>query len=55
MQKNPSAMLRFLLFVLVFVGAASQRVVRERLRRVAGGAWEKVRGTLGMGVRVSYI
>ena len=54
-QKNPSAMLRFLLFVLMFMTAASQRIVRERIRRVLGGAWEKVRGTVGMGVKVSYI
>lgn len=55
LQKNPTAMLRFLLFVLMFVVAASQKVIRERVRRVLGGAWEKVRGTVGMGVKVSYI
>ncbi len=55
LQKNPTAMLRFLLFALMFVGMASQKVVREKLRRVLERAWEKMRGTVGMGVKVSYI
>ena len=55
MQKNPTAMLRFLLFVLMFVIAASQARVRERVKKVVGGMWEKIRGTVGMGVKVSYI
>lgn len=54
-SKNPTAMLRFLLFVLAFVMAFSQRQVRERVRRVMDKSWEKVRGTVGMGVKVSYI
>ncbi|EXJ61560.1 hypothetical protein A1O7_01988 [Cladophialophora yegresii CBS 114405] len=55
LQKNPTAMLRFLLFVLMFVVVAGQKHIREKAKRVVGRAWEKLRGTMGMGVKVSYI
>ncbi|OQU99244.1 hypothetical protein CLAIMM_04906 [Cladophialophora immunda] len=55
LQKNPTAMLRFLLFVLAFVVAFSQKQIREKTREAARRAWEKLRRTLGMGVKVSYI
>ncbi|KIW88300.1 uncharacterized protein Z519_10867 [Cladophialophora bantiana CBS 173.52] len=55
LQKNPTAMLRFLLFVLAFVVAFSQKQIREKTREVARRAWGKLRGTVGMGVKVSYI
>ncbi|OAP64086.1 hypothetical protein AYL99_00058 [Fonsecaea erecta] len=55
LQKNPTAMLRFLLFVLAFMMAFSQKQIREKTRAAARRAWEKLRGTLGMGVKVSYI
>ncbi|KIX93194.1 uncharacterized protein Z520_11048 [Fonsecaea multimorphosa CBS 102226] len=55
LQKNPTAMLRWLLFVLAFVMAFSQKHIREKTRAVARKGWEKLRGTLGMGVKVSYI
>jgi hypothetical protein len=55
LQKNPTSMLRFLLFVCVFLVAASQRRLRERVHRVTAQAWNKIRGTVGMGVKVSYI
>ncbi|EXJ66532.1 uncharacterized protein A1O5_10201 [Cladophialophora psammophila CBS 110553] len=55
LQKNPTAMLRFLLFVLAFVIAFSQKQIREKTREVARRAWEKLRRTVGMGVKVSYI
>jgi hypothetical protein len=53
--KNPTSMLRFLLFVLAFVMAFSQKQVRERARRITNQSWEKVRATIGMGTKVSYI
>jgi len=54
-SKNPTSLLRFLLFILAFVMAFSQRQVRERARRMANTSWEKVRATIGMGTKVSYI
>jgi flagellar biosynthesis GTPase FlhF len=55
MSANPLAFLRSLLIVLGFVMALARQDVRERIRRVTGAGWQKVRGTVGMGVKVSYI
>ncbi|KAL1303850.1 hypothetical protein AAFC00_000306 [Neodothiora populina] len=52
---NPMALLRFFLFILAFAIAFGSREARERVRRLVGGAWDKVRRTVGMGVKVSYI
>ncbi|KAL8704637.1 MAG: hypothetical protein Q9201_002223 [Fulgogasparrea decipioides] len=51
MSRNPLALLRFVLFVVVLVVALSRRDVKERIGRM----WEKVKETVGMGVRVNYI
>lgn len=51
LSKNPMALLRFLLFILGLVVALSRRDVKDRVAR----AWDKVRQTIGMGVKVSYI
>lgn len=55
MTGNPMLMLRFLLFLIAFLGIVGRREVRERLKRALAQAWEKVRRTVGMGVKVSYI
>lgn len=55
LSKNPTSVLRFLLFLLAFFMAFSQKQVRDRARRIIGQSWEKVRGTIGMGTKVSYI
>ncbi|KAJ5184254.1 hypothetical protein N7492_001870 [Penicillium capsulatum] len=52
---NPLALVRALLFLLGFLMAMSRQDVRERVRRITGSAWQKVKGTVGMGVKVSYI
>lgn len=54
-SKNPTTLLRFFLFVLAFFIAFSQRQVREKARRIVDTSWQKIRGTVGMGVKVSYI
>ena len=51
LSKNPMALLRFVFFVLGLIVALSRRDVKERLAR----GWDKVRQTIGMGVKVSYI
>ena len=51
LSRNPMALLRFVLFVLGLVVALSRRDVKYRISR----GWEKVRQTIGMGVKVSYI
>jgi hypothetical protein len=52
---NPLSIVRTLLFVLGILMAMSRQDVRERVRRITGSAWQKVKGTVGMGVKVSYI
>ena len=52
---NPLSIVRTLLFVLGILMAMSRQDVRERVRRITGSAWDKVKGTVGMGVKVSYI
>ncbi|KGO65593.1 hypothetical protein PITC_019110 [Penicillium italicum] len=52
---NPMSIVRTLLFVIGIVMAISRQGVRDRVRRITGGAWQKVKATAGMGVKVSYI
>ncbi|OOF98390.1 hypothetical protein ASPCADRAFT_404131 [Aspergillus carbonarius ITEM 5010] len=52
---NPLSFARTLLFMLGIIAALSRQDVRERVRRIAGSGWQKVKGTVGMGVKVSYI
>jgi len=44
-----------MLFLLAFALAFGRREIRERVKRLLERAWEKLRGTVGMGVKVSYI
>ncbi|KAK1147125.1 hypothetical protein N8T08_001864 [Aspergillus melleus] len=52
---NPLSFARTLLFMLGLVVALSRENVRERIRRITGSGWQKIKGTVGMGVKVSYI
>ena len=55
MTANPLSMFRTILFLLAFALAFGRRDIRERIMRMVRNAWEKVRRTVGMGVKVSYI
>lgn len=58
MRKNlvPSLLsTRLLMFLLAFALLAMRRDMRVRLRRALGDGWAKVRRTVGMGVKVSYV
>ncbi|OAX84880.1 hypothetical protein ACJ72_00757 [Emergomyces africanus] len=55
MSANPLAFLRTILVVFGVLMALSRADVRNRLRRVTDAGWQKIRGTVGMGVKVSYI
>lgn len=55
MSQNPMGLLRFVLFVMGLIVAFSRRDVKDRLGRLTGAGWEKLRRTVGMGVKVSYI
>ena len=54
-SKNPLSFLRMLLFILGIVMALGRQDVRERVARITNTGWHKVKGTIGMGVKVSYI
>lgn len=51
LSKNPMALLRFVFFLLGLVVALSRRDVKDRIAK----GWDKVRQTVGMGVKVTYI
>ncbi len=55
MSKNPLALLRFVLFLVALLVALSRRDIKDRVARITGMGWEKVKRTVGMGVKVSYI
>ncbi|KAJ4369423.1 hypothetical protein N0V86_009255 [Didymella sp. IMI 355093] len=55
MTSNPLAFLRTLLFLIAFGIAFGKRDLRERIMRLVRQAVDKVRRTVGMGVKVSYI
>jgi TolA-binding protein len=46
---------RLLIFFFAFLLLAARRDFRVRLRRALGEGWAKVRRTVGMGVKVSYV
>lgn len=52
---NPMPLLQFVLFLMGIIMAFSRRDVQNRVARLTGSGWEKVRQTVGMGVKVSYI
>ena len=55
LASNPLALLRTLLFILALMLALGRRDLRERVRRLLRQMWDKLRATVGMGVKVSYI
>ncbi len=55
LKTNPLLLLRTLAFVVGLLAALSRADVRDRLRRITGAGWGKVKGTVGMGVKVSHI
>ena len=55
MSRNPMPLLRFMLFLIGLIVALSRRDVKDRLRKLTGAGWDKIRKTAGMGVKVSYI
>ena len=54
-SQNPMSLLRFVLFLMGLIAAFSRRGVKDRLGRLTGAGWDKVKTTMSMGVKVSYI
>ena len=55
MTGNSMAMLRLLMFVVAFILIIARRDLRLKLRRALEDGYTKVKQTVGMGVKVSYI
>jgi len=53
--RNPTALLRMLVFLVALLMVLGRREVREQVRRVLEKSWTSVKRTVGMGVKVSYI
>jgi len=54
-QSNPMLLVRTIAFILGLILMFGKRSIRERISRVLGTSWQKVKATAGMGVKVSYI
>ncbi|KAB5570169.1 peroxin 26 [Coniochaeta sp. 2T2.1] len=52
---NPLVLIRTLAFIIGFLLLLSRKNIRQRISRVLGNSWGKVKATAGMGVKVSYI
>lgn len=55
LNTNPALLMRLLAFVMGLVLMLGNKAIRERVQRVLGASWAKVRATAGMGTKVSYI
>jgi hypothetical protein len=55
LRTNPLLLLRTILFILVFALAFGRREMRARIKRMIERGWLKIKGTVGMGVKVSSI
>jgi hypothetical protein len=54
-KTRPLFLLQTLAFIVGLLVVLSRRNVKERIKRIVGQGWTKVRQTAGMGVKVSYI
>ncbi|KAL9048100.1 MAG: hypothetical protein Q9162_007856 [Coniocarpon cinnabarinum] len=54
-RSHPALLFRVLAFIMALLMALSRRDIRDRLRRARDASWEKLKTTVGMGMKVSYI
>lgn len=55
LHTNPMLLMRLLAFIIGLVVMFGKKNMRERIARVLGTSWGKVKATAGMGTKVSYI
>lgn len=55
LNSNPMLLMRLLVFVMGMIVMLGSKGVRQRVQRMLGSSWAKVRATAGMGTKVSYI
>ncbi|KAI1180367.1 hypothetical protein F4777DRAFT_529968 [Nemania sp. FL0916] len=54
-RTNPMMLMRLITFIVSIIIVFSRRDLRERIQRILGSGWKKVKQTAGMGVKVSYL
>jgi hypothetical protein len=54
-KNNPVLLMRFVAFLAGLIIMFGNQRIRQRITRVLGTGWNKVKATAGMGVKVSYI
>ncbi|KAK7953531.1 peroxin 26 [Apiospora saccharicola] len=54
-RTNPILLMRFMAFIIGILVMFGNQRVRERISRILGSGWNKLKATAGMGVKVSYI
>ncbi|KAI0400841.1 hypothetical protein F4802DRAFT_467174 [Xylaria palmicola] len=55
LRTNPVLLMRLIAFIVSIIVVFSRRDLRERVQRILGSGWNKVKQTAGMGVKVSYL
>ncbi|KAI0104911.1 hypothetical protein F4776DRAFT_647860 [Hypoxylon sp. NC0597] len=54
-KANPMLLMRLMVFIISMLVMFGRKGIRERVQRILGTGWNKVKSTAGMGVKVSYI
>jgi len=54
-ESNPFLLYRTIAFIVAFLLLFSRKKIRERIQRILGTGWGKIKATAGMGTKVSYI
>jgi hypothetical protein len=55
LRTNPVLLMRVLAFIAGLIIMFGNQRIRERISKVLGAGWGKIKATAGMGVKVSYI
>ncbi|RFN46828.1 peroxin 26 [Fusarium flagelliforme] len=55
LNANPAFLFKFMAFIMGLLLMLGNAQLRERVKRILSVFWAKVKGTAGMGVKVSYI
>lgn len=55
LNSNPAVVTRLLVFIVGFLVMLGHKGIRQRIQKILGASWAKVRATAGMGTKVSYI
>lgn len=55
LNSNPMMLARFMAFIVGIILMLGHRGIRERVQRILGSSWNKIKATAGMGVKVTYI